>query len=181
MEKAFFYTYHRFQLGELILGDFDNQLCLCDWRYRKARKEIDARIQFHCGSNWQEGETEVLAETRLQLDEYFSGNRQEFQVPLFFAGTEFQKKVWNALMEIPFGQTISYLNLAKKLNNPEAVRAVAAANGANATSIIVPCHRVIGENGKLTGYAGGLTAKRKLLNLERASHPNHQLELFHEN
>lgn len=160
------------------MGEFEGKLCLCDWRYRKTRKEIDARLQIHCGSNWKEEESEVLTETRHQLEAFFSGKRQDFQLPLFFAGTEFQQSVWKALMQIPFGKTISYLELAKRLQNPGAVRAVAAANGANALAIIVPCHRVIGENGQLTGYAGGLPAKKKLLSLEGSLYPKGQLHLF---
>lgn len=165
-------------VGELILGEFEEKLCLCDWPYRKARPEIDARIRLYCGHDWQKEETPLLQETRSQLMAYLDGKLQTFDIPLFFAGTDFQISVWNALLEIPYGKTISYLDLAKKLGNPGAVRAVAAANGANALSIIVPCHRVIGQNGHLTGYAGGLPAKRKLLDLEGSLFPQNQLRLF---
>jgi methylated-DNA-[protein]-cysteine S-methyltransferase len=108
----------------------------------------------------------VLAETERQLEEYFAGRRKEFSVPLDMRGTPFQKNVWEALLAIPFGETKSYGQLAKQLGNPRAMRAVGAANGRNPISIIVPCHRVIGSSGKLTGFAGGLETKAHLLGLE---------------
>ncbi|HET7393084.1 MAG TPA: methylated-DNA--[protein]-cysteine S-methyltransferase [Candidatus Binatia bacterium] len=105
----------------------------------------------------------ILLQTERQLEEYFAGTRNEFNLPLEPAGTEFQKKVWRALREIPFGQTRSYLDLAKSIGSAKAVRAVGAANGKNPLSIVVPCHRVVGANGTLTGFAGGLEVKAKLL------------------
>lgn len=108
----------------------------------------------------------VLIETERQLTEYFSGTRTEFDLPLQPEGSEFQKKVWQLLREIPFGKTRSYLDLAKALGSAKAVRAVGAANGKNPLSIVVPCHRVIGSDGSLTGFAGGLEAKANLLALE---------------
>lgn len=108
----------------------------------------------------------VLVETERQLNEYFAGQRSCFTVTLDFVGTEFQKKVWQALVAIPFGETRSYADIAREIGNPKAVRAVGAANGKNPISIIAPCHRVIGSNGKLTGFAGGLEAKALLLNIE---------------
>src|SRR5579862_5302020 len=109
----------------------------------------------------------VLLETERQLNDYFSGKRKSFSVKLDFKGTEFQKRVWAALLTIPFGETRSYGQIAKQIKNPKAVRAVGAANGKNPISIIAPCHRVIGSTGKLTGFAGGLEAKARLLALER--------------
>ncbi len=103
-----------------------------------------------------------------QLKDYFSGERNEFSVPIRLAGTEFQKKVWNELLKIPYGQTISYGEIARNIGNPKAVRAVGLANNRNPVSIIVPCHRVIGANGKLVGYGGGLDMKENLLRLEGA-------------
>lgn len=101
-----------------------------------------------------------------QLRQYFDGKRSEFSLELDLKGTEFQCQVWQSLLTIPYGQTCSYSDIAKQLNNPKAVRAVGAANGKNPVSVIVPCHRVIGANGTLTGYAGGLNRKEWLLNLE---------------
>jgi methylated-DNA-[protein]-cysteine S-methyltransferase len=110
----------------------------------------------------------VLVETERQLNEYFAGTRTTFTMTLDFVGTEFQKKVWQALVAIPFGETRSYADIAREIGNPKAVRAVGAANGKNPISIIAPCHRVIGSNGKLTGFAGGLEVKAFLLKIETA-------------
>jgi methylated-DNA-[protein]-cysteine S-methyltransferase len=109
----------------------------------------------------------VLLETEQRLAEYFAGRRKIFSIPLDMRGTPFQNSVWEALLAIPFGQTRSYGQLASQLGNPQASRAVGAANGRNPIAIIVPCHRLIGSSGKLTGFAGGLAAKAHLLNLER--------------
>jgi methylated-DNA-[protein]-cysteine S-methyltransferase len=109
---------------------------------------------------------QVLAAARTQLAEYFAGSRKEFDLPLRSAGTEFQQKVWAELCRIPFGQTISYGELARRVGNANASRAVGLANGRNPIAIVVPCHRVIGANGKLVGYGGGLANKEALLRLE---------------
>jgi len=108
----------------------------------------------------------VLREAERQLTDYFAGRLQRFTVPLEFHGTEFQRRVWQALTRIPFGETRTYAQIAVEVGSPAAVRAVGAANGRNPISIIAPCHRVIGSNGKLTGFAGGLEAKAYLLDLE---------------
>lgn len=108
----------------------------------------------------------ILLETQKQLSEYFAGTRQRFDLPLDFEGTEFQKRVWQALLDIPFGETRSYRDIAEQVGNIKAVRAVGAANGKNPISIIAPCHRVVGMNGKLVGFAGGLGNKDILLRLE---------------
>jgi len=108
----------------------------------------------------------LLLETERQLNDYFAGQRQRFDLPLDFTGTEFQKKVWAALVTIPFGETRSYGEIARQIGHPQAVRAVGAANGKNPISIVAPCHRVIGANGKLTGFAGGLATKAFLLDIE---------------
>ncbi|NNG83108.1 MULTISPECIES: methylated-DNA--[protein]-cysteine S-methyltransferase [Acinetobacter Taxon 24D] len=109
----------------------------------------------------------ILLETQKQLTEYFAGKRQQFDLPLDFEGTEFQQKVWQALLTIPFGETRSYRDIAEQIGNVKAVRAVGAANGKNPISIIAPCHRVVGANGKLVGFAGGLENKDILLKLEK--------------
>ena len=121
----------------MVLGSFGGKLCLCNWTVEK------------------------------QLDEYFRRGRTSFDVPLLFVGTDFQESVWRLLPDIPYGQTTSYGAMAARLGMPKAVRAVANANGANAISIIAPCHRVIGSDGSLTGYGGGLGAKKYLLRLEQ--------------
>jgi len=169
--------YFKTPFGELILGSFKNKLCLADWRYRKMRTMIDARIQNSLNGEYIEEETDITKQTKIQFNEYFKGKRNEFNIPLLFIGTDFQKKVWNALLKIPYGKTESYLGLSKILGNEKAVRAVASANGANSISIIVPCHRIIGSNGDLVGYAGGLNVKKKLLRLEGYKKDG-QMELF---
>jgi methylated-DNA-[protein]-cysteine S-methyltransferase len=115
------------------------------------------------------GDDPVLAETRRQLAEYFSGARREFDLPLRPAGTQFQQTVWAALREIPYGETAGYGELAARIGRPGAARAVGLANGRNPIAIVVPCHRVIGSGGSLTGYGGGLERKRYLLSLEGAA------------
>lgn len=162
-------------LGVLIIGSYEDALCLCDWKYRKARLQIDQRIQQSLNTTYKESTSAIIDTTIDQLAAYFKGQLQDIQVPVRMVGTPFQQKIWQALCEVPYGTTISYSKLASNASS-DAIRAVAAANGANAMSIIIPCHRVIGSNGSLTGYAGGLSAKKKLLEIEGFG--AHQLGLF---
>lgn len=166
MENSVWIQYHKSPFGELILGDFNDRLCLCDWRYRKMRTNIDKRIQSFLQADYIEAESKLIQNAVFQLNEYFNKERTVFDIPILFTGSEFQNKVWAELLKIKYGTTETYLGLSGKLGNENAVRAVAGANGANAISIIVPCHRILGSKGELTGYAGGLTVKRKLLKLE---------------
>lgn len=152
--------------GDLILGDYENSLCLCDWLFRSKRKEVDLRLQKGLNASYIEEQTSLLLETEFQLYQYFQQQRDKFDLPIHLVGTDFQKKVWKKLQDVIYGQTISYLELSKRLGDPNAIRAVASANGANALSIIIPCHRIIGNKGELVGYAGGTWAKSKLLELE---------------
>lgn len=152
--------------GDLMLGSVEDKLCLCDWAAESHRDIVDRRLRKMLKAGYEESTSDVIREAVRQLDEYFDGKRTVFEVPLLFVGTEFQKRVWHKLLEIPYGSTVSYGELARQLNVPKAVRAVAAANGANAISIFAPCHRVIGSNQALVGYAGGLSAKKRLLDLE---------------
>ena len=152
--------------GELIIGSYGGQLCLCDWAKESRRKTIDHRLSKALKAEIREGHSKVIDKTIAELDAYFAGKSSSFDIPVLFVGTDFQKSVWNALLDIPYGETISYGSLAQRLGHPKAVRAVANANGANAISIIVPCHRVIGSNHQLVGYGGGLEAKKILLDIE---------------
>jgi methylated-DNA-[protein]-cysteine S-methyltransferase len=154
-------------VGDLILGAFDNHLCLCNWRDKKNKAAVERRLNKHLKGSYSKGSNLLLNTTAKQLDEYFNGQRTEFKIPIILVGTDFQKQVWHTLKTIPYGESISYLDLAKKLGKDSAVRPVANANAANALSIIIPCHRIIGSNGKLVGYAGGLNAKQSLLALEQ--------------
>lgn len=132
----------------------------------EKRDAIVQRIEWYLNTKIVEGSSTIILEPEKQLNEYFNGIRKAFDLPLFMVGTDFQKSVWYSLLQIPFGKTASYLELSKKLGNEKAIRAIASANSANAISIIIPCHRIIDSNGDLVGYAGGLSAKKKLLILE---------------
>lgn len=154
--------------GTMLIGSFEGRLCLCDWLDGRHRERTVRRVTKLLGAEVAEASCSlgVMAETVKQLDAYFNRQRREFDLPLLFAGTVFQKKVWEGLLSIPYGQTISYGELARRIGMPHSVRAVANACGANPISIIAPCHRVLGSDGKLTGYGGGLSVKRFLLSLE---------------
>lgn len=157
---------YKTKIGELIIGSYDDKLCLLDFRHRNMRKTVDNRIKKGLNANFVEHDDAILETTREQLDEYFSGDRKNFDIPLLMVGTDFQKSVWEALMKVPYGTISTYLQIAKKINKEKAVRAVANANGANSIAIIIPCHRIIGSDGELVGYGGGLPVKKRLLKLE---------------
>lgn len=154
--------------GCLMLGSYGCELCLCDWMIEPHHAHIQSRLRRLLDAELVTGTSEVTSLAAAQLDEYFDGARRGFDVPVLFVGTHFQKKVWNALLTIPWGMTVSYGDVARQIGMPGAVRAVAGANGANSISIFVPCHRVIGSDHTLTGYGGGLAAKEYLLKLEKA-------------
>jgi len=164
--------YHKTKIGEFILGSYHGELCLMDFRYRKMRERVDRRLQQGLNTEFIEQDDAVLQQARTQLDEYLAGDRQQFDLPLRLVGSAFQQSVWNGLLKIPYGETSSYLDLATAINNKRAVRAVANANGANAIAIIIPCHRIIGTDGQLVGYGGGLAVKKRLLNIENSSYLN---------
>ncbi|WP_194850414.1 methylated-DNA--[protein]-cysteine S-methyltransferase [Nonlabens antarcticus] len=171
-------TIYKSPVGEITLGVFEDKLCMCDWTYRKQREAVNKRIEVTCQAEMITGTHELIDQTIYQLDRYFTKEIQKFHLPILLCGTEFQKSVWNDLVEIPYGETMSYSSLSRKRKNPKSIRAVAAANGANALSIIVPCHRIIGADGALTGYAGGLRAKQALLDLEGIDLSHGQQSLF---
>ncbi|MCB0710801.1 MAG: methylated-DNA--[protein]-cysteine S-methyltransferase [Ignavibacteriae bacterium] len=149
----------------------EEALTLLEFADRSDVEKQVASLQSFVESKVEEGTNSIIEQTTLELTEYFAGQRQQFSLPLFTPGTPFQQSVWHALIEIPFGETRSYGWLAHKLGDPKSVRAVAHANGQNRIAIIIPCHRVIGADGSLTGYAGGLERKKKLLQLEGATAP----------
>lgn len=173
-------------VGQVILGAIGDKLCLCDWKCSKRRVQNDNRIkrllkaelvdvaslQLELSSASvpaldQKVSQHILDETERELREYFAGKRESFDIPLLMAGTDFQKSVWQALLGIPYGEVVSYMDVSQAIGNPKAVRAVSQAIGSNPIAIIVPCHRVVGSNGSLTGFAGGLEAKHCLLELEK--------------
>lgn len=154
--------------GVMILGSLGDRLCLCDWESGMHVERTDNRLKRILNAEYLEGNSDVIEAASKELDEYFAGKRKEFDIGLLFAGTPFQKRVWEELLTIPYGETISYGEMACRIGMPKAVRAVANANGANSISILAPCHRVIGSDRTLTGYGGGLDVKSYLLELEKA-------------
>lgn len=154
-------------VGRLQLVAESGVLIAVLWEAVLWENDRPGRVRLDAPTLSTDGQSDgVLSMAKQQLDEYFAGRRTIFHVPLELRGTPFQKQVWNALRTIPFGETRTYGQLADQIGNPKAVRAVGAANGKNPISVIVPCHRVIGASGKLTGFAGGWDAKAKLLRLE---------------
>lgn len=152
----------------MVLGSLDDRLCLCDWMSEKHHKKVKKRLERLLHANLETGTSEILEQATQELDEFFAGMRREFDIPLLMVGTDMQQSVWQELQKTPYGTTISYKELAARMGRPEAIRAVANAVGNNALSLFVPCHRIIGSDNTLTGYAGGLAAKRMLLKLEGA-------------
>lgn len=158
--------YFNSSCGLFVLASFGDKLCLCDWSNNPCAERNKRRIERYLNASFKIETTSILEETKRQLDEYFAGNRKAFTIPLHLVGTDFQQQVWNELLNIPYGATTSYKEIAQNIGKPKAVRAVAGAIGANGISILIPCHRVIGSDKSLTGYAGGLKAKKMLLQIE---------------
>ncbi|MBN2400467.1 MAG: bifunctional transcriptional activator/DNA repair protein Ada [Candidatus Aminicenantes bacterium] len=154
-------------LGPMIAGASRQGVCLLEFMERRMLETQFARLEKRLNARLLPGPSEHIDQLRRELDMYFQGHLHEFKVSLALAGTEFQMKVWHALQSIPYGQTRSYRQQALMIGQPKAVRAVGRANGDNRIAIVIPCHRVIGENGQLTGYGGGLWRKRFLLDLEQ--------------
>lgn len=150
MEKVFFYDT---PVGKLCIGEEDDSITRVTWS--KVPQE------------YIQEETELILNCKIQLEEYFAGNRKQFDLPLAPKGTDFRKRVWKALTDIPYGETRTYGEIAAAVGSPKAARAVGMANNKNPIGIIVPCHRVVGADGKLVGYAGGMEKKEWLLNLEQ--------------
>lgn len=154
-------------VGDMSIGSWGGKICLCDWTHQRQRQRIDHRICGFLGAEYAEGMSEAARCAIAQLEEYFAGTRREFCIPITFTGSAFQCMVWEELLKISYGTTVTYAELARRIGNPRAVRAVASAVATNPMSLLVPCHRVTGSDGSLTGYAGGMDAKRYLLDLEQ--------------
>jgi len=146
------HAFYKSPIGVISIGTVNNKIASCDF---VSHKMINDKL------------SPFLGEVIEQFDEYFHGKRFKFNLELHLVGTDFQLKIWNELLKIPYGETISYKGLAKKIGNSNAARAVGNANGKNPISIIIPCHRVIGSNGNLTGYGGGTDRKQWLLDFEK--------------
>lgn len=158
--KRIFHRVHESPVGPLLLAVSDDGVHAVEFHASRHPVKRDAR--------WVEADHPLLDTLAAQLDEYFAGERRDFDLPLAPEGTDFQRTVWHALARIPYGDTTSYAQLASTIGHPSAVRAVGAANGRNPIPIVLPCHRVIGADGALTGFGGGLPTKRFLLELEGA-------------
>ena len=171
----------RLPFGEMLAGATERGICLLEF-FENGRTNMQlARLEALFEGGSEHSDSEYFGPLGTQLAEYFEGERSEFSIPMDIRGTEFQVRAWNSLREIPFGQTRSYQQQAIAVGSPKAVRAVANANRNNRISILLPCHRVIGKDGSLTGYGGGLERKQTLLELEGAlpvSHPPTQIPLF---
>ncbi len=161
-----FISPYRTPLGTLLLGATERHLVLCDWSTRRDSHGMISRIAIHLHDAVADGYSTLISLAEKQLDEYFTGRRRAFDLPLLLTGTPFQESVWQAIASIPYGTTVTYTDIAHEIGHPEAVRAVANAIGANRLSIILPCHRVVGRNSP-GGYAGGSDIKRGLQLLER--------------
>jgi AraC family transcriptional regulator of adaptative response/methylated-DNA-[protein]-cysteine methyltransferase len=153
-------------VGEMLAAASETHLLMFEFAHRRLVDTQIARVRALAGCALEPGESPLFAPLRQQMAEYFAGERQEFDLPLDARGTPFQMRVWAALQRIPCGTTSSYGRVAAAIGQPTAVRAVARANGDNRIAIIIPCHRVIGADGQLVGYGGGLPRKKKLLELE---------------
>ena len=159
---------HRFAVsyGEIVLASVGDELCLCDWSRQACAARNLHLIQRNLNAEFEEAPSEVICRAQEQLEAYFACELKDFSLPLRLVGTPFQKRVWEELMRIPYGELTTYKAVAQRVGNAKGVRAVAQAIGANRLGIIVPCHRVVGSDGSLTGFASGLETKRMLLTLE---------------
>lgn len=155
-------------LGEMLALCTERGLCLLEFVGQKGVARERAQVEAYCGVQAHPGASAITEQLGTELTRYFGGDLRTFDIPLDWVGTAFQKDVWKTLLLIPYGETWTYAQEATVMGRPTAVRAVAAANGQNKISIVVPCHRVIGSNGTLTGYGGGLPRKQWLLALERS-------------
>ncbi len=154
-------------IGDMTAAATNEGICMLEFAEPSGKGADIDRLALIYNMETTHGKNRHIRALRKQLKEYFKGKRKEFTVPLFYHGSEFQKSVWQFLLKIPFGKTVTYMNLAESLGNPKAIRAAANATGSNPLAIIIPCHRVIGSDGDLTGYGGGLERKRWLIDHER--------------
>jgi AraC family transcriptional regulator of adaptative response/methylated-DNA-[protein]-cysteine methyltransferase len=153
-------------IGPVLVGAVDEGICMLEFTDRHSLENQLEVLEKHFDAVLTPGKNKHFIQLAKELDEYFEGKRKEFDVAIIFPGTPFQENVWDSLTEIPYGQTRSYKEQSIVLKNPKAIRAIAHANGENRISIVVPCHRIIGSDGDLVGYGGGLWRKRFLLDLE---------------
>lgn len=165
-KRPILYRFYESPYGKMLIGSIDGKLCICDWTDSRRHESNKRRLCEKLNAAFQPGECEENNIAVQELNEYFAGSRQSFNIPTISVGTTLQISVWKELSKIPYGSTTTYAAISMQCGIPKGVRAVANAIGSNPLSIIVPCHRVIGASGSLTGYAGGLDAKRGLLEFE---------------
>lgn len=163
-------------LGTMRMGATDKGICLFDFVDRQRMDTIMDRVVAMRGGPYMEGEHPLFEVLETEIGEYFAGTRKTFDVPVDMVGSPFQVRVWEALLEVPYGETRTYKQQTERLGDEKAIRAVANANGSNGIAILVPCHRIIGTNGSLTGYGGGIQRKQALLMLERQHSPAVQVQ-----
>ncbi len=166
-QNIIYTTYIETPIGNLYAGAVDQGICLLEFADRTILKSQIKLIASFLKKDIREENNQHFDILRYQLEEYFRSNLEVFSIPMVITGTEFQKMVWNELLKIPYGSTRTYKQQAAAINKPQAIRAVANANGLNRISIIIPCHRIIGSDGNLTGYGGGLWRKKWLLDFEK--------------
>ncbi len=178
--QGIIYTGHfHTPIGNMMMAATKDGLCLLEFEPENMNGQDIVILLKRLKGNVVQGENDHVRQAKQELTEYFNGIRQKFDVALDPIGTDFQLRVWKGLQQIPYGTTVTYMDQTRSLGDLKAIRAVASANGKNKIAIIIPCHRVIGSNGKLTGYAGGMERKRWLLDLERSySKPHSELTLF---
>lgn len=168
MQKQIEIQYHKTNVGEFVIGSIEHSICLLDYRWRKSRSSIDRRLKSKFNATFIEQNNPLLEKVKNQIDRYLNADLKKFEFPMSLAGSDFQKSVWKSLKTIPYGETRSYLQLTEILGiSGHSVRAVANANSANAIALAIPCHRIIGSDGSLVGYAGGLQTKNRLLGIEK--------------
>lgn len=172
MKEKIYTSNYAAPCGNLLLGDCGERLCLCIWRDTVHADTLLRRMAKSLNAEPVEGKTPLLDAAAVELDEYFSGKRRSFDIPLRFCGTDFQCSVWDEVSRVPFGRTMTYSCLAERICRPKSVRAAANAAGANALVLFVPCHRIIGSGNNPGGYNGGTDVKRVLLSLEGESLTN---------
>lgn len=171
MPNMIIYKRIKTPVGEMSLGAFGSKICFLEFHMPDRFEEMSRRICKLYEAEFVEGTCNVIEKAEKELREYFEVERKEFSVPLVLRGTEFELKIWKQLQKIPYGQVCSYSDMANKINSPKSVRAVGGANHNNPIAIIIPCHRVVGKNGSLVGYGGGMDKKKFLIELERGEIP----------
>lgn len=168
MAEVYLWQY-KSPLGDMVVGSCRERLCLCDWLDSSGHERTKSRLERLLSAKSTYGKSEVNTAAISQLEEYFAGSRMEFDLPLEAVGTEFQQRVWRELQRVEYGERLSYSEVALRIGCPTATRAVAQAVGANPMAIILPCHRIVGSDGSMRGFAGGLARKEFLLKLEENS------------